>query len=92
MSETLTVTELSRKFAEYVNRVAYRGESFILTKGNRPVAELRPVTRGRKLSELSEVFASLPHLDPDDVEQFAKDIEESRNELNSIPVRDPWED
>lgn len=92
MPETLTVTEMSRKFAEYVNRVAYRGESFILTKGNKPVAEIRPLQSNAKLSDLAKMFESMPHLDPDDVEQFAKDIEDARNEMNSIPVRDPWED
>lgn len=92
MPKTLTVTEMSRKFAEYINRVAYRGESFVLTRGNKPVAEIRPPSQGRKLSDLPVVFASLPHLDPADVEQFAKDIEDARNELNSLPLHDPWED
>jgi prevent-host-death family protein len=90
MSRTLTVTEMSRKFAEYINRVAYRGESFILTKGNRPVAELRPLPQGRKLSELAKIFASLPHLDPEDAEQFAKDIDDARNSLPREDY-DPWE-
>lgn len=91
MAKTLTVTEVSRKFAEYINRVVYRGERFILTRGNKPVAELRPLPVGRKLSELPEILASAPHLDPDDVEQFANDIEDARRELDNIPGRDPWE-
>ena len=46
MSQTLTVTEVARHFAEYINRVAYRGECFVLVRGNKPIAELRPVAGG----------------------------------------------
>jgi antitoxin (DNA-binding transcriptional repressor) of toxin-antitoxin stability system len=91
MPRTLTVTEVARKFAEYINRVTYRGESFILTKGNRPVAEIRPLRQGVKGSELLEILRSGPHLDPMDVAQFAKDIDDAREELNKLGVRDPWE-
>lgn len=92
MSKTLTVTEMARSFADYINRVAYRGEHFVLTRGNKPIAELRPVKRGITGHELVEIFKNGPHLDPDDVEQFARDVEEAREELNRIGVRDPWED
>jgi prevent-host-death family protein len=91
MSQNLTVTEMSRRFAEYINRVAYRGESFVLTRGNKPVAEIRPLKKGLTGAELLKALRSGPHLDPDDVEQFAKDIEDARRELDSIGVRDPWE-
>lgn len=46
MGQTLSVTEAARHFAEYINRVAYRGESFVLVRGNKPVAELRPLPMG----------------------------------------------
>ncbi len=92
MPQTLTVTEMARRFAEYINRVAYRGERFILTKGNRPVAEVRPLPKGISYDELCDILTSGPHLDPNDVEQFAKDIDDAREDLNSLPVRDPWED
>ena len=44
MSQTLSVTEVARHFAEYINRVAYRGECFVLMRGNKPIAELRPLS------------------------------------------------
>ena len=89
VSKTLTVTELARKFAEYINRVAYRGEKFIVTRGKKPVAELRPVSSGIKMSELAAFYASLPHLSPEDAEAFAQDIEAARR---SEPIEDydPW--
>lgn len=90
MLKPLTVTEMSRRFAEYLNRVAYRGESFVLMRGNKPVAEIYPPRKRAKISDLAQFFANGPHLDPDDREQFAKDIDDARN---SVPVEDydPWE-
>lgn len=92
MPRTLTVTEMSRKFADYINRVAYRGERFVLTRGNKPIAEIRPLPVGRKLSELPEIMASLPHLTPEEAEAFGRDIDEAREAMSKIPIRDPWED
>jgi antitoxin (DNA-binding transcriptional repressor) of toxin-antitoxin stability system len=60
MSQTLSVTEVARHFAEYINRVAYRGECFVLMRGNKPIAELRPLPVGKRLAELPAVLASLP--------------------------------
>ena len=91
MPNTLTVTEMARSFAEYINRVMYRGEKFLLTRANRPVAAIVPVPRVRKLSELAEILASLPHLTPEEAEDFGRDIDEARERMNKIGVRDPWE-
>lgn len=89
MSETLSVTEVVRNFAEYVNRVAYRRESFVLVRGNRAVAEIRPLPSGRLLSELPGLIASLPRLD--DATEFAADLDAARVELLNREVRDPWQ-
>ena len=90
VAQTLTVTEVARHFAEYINRVSYRGESFVLLRGNKPVAELRPLPAGKKLSELPSLLASLPHLSPTEAEQLADDVEAARAELARAEVRDPW--
>ena len=71
MAQRPTVTEVARRFAEYIDRVSDRGESFVLTRGNKPVAELRPLPTGKKLSELPSLLASLPHLSPTEATQFA---------------------
>jgi antitoxin (DNA-binding transcriptional repressor) of toxin-antitoxin stability system len=89
MSEALSVTEAARHFADYVNRVMYRRESFVLTRGNKPVAELRPLPTGRRLGDLPSLIAGLPHLDPDD--DFGADIDSARAELCEKGLRDPWE-
>ena len=90
MPPTLTVTELSRKLTEYINRVLYRGERFVLTRGNKPVAEIRPIRSAPKLSELPAIYASMRHLSREDAEDFAKDIEAARNS-ELMEDYDPWE-
>lgn len=87
----LSVTELVRGFSDYVNRVAYRGERFILLKGRKPVAELRPVVVGRSLGELDALLRSLPALSAGEAADFAADIEAARADLPVEVLRDPWQ-
>jgi len=87
---TLTVTEAVRHFSDYVSRVAYRHESFVLCKGKRPVAELRPLPTGRRLGDLPGILRSLPRLSKTDASAFAADIEAARDALAADDLRDPW--
>lgn len=86
----LTVTEVVRHFSEYISRVAYRRESFVLRKGNRPVAELRPLPSGRRLGDLPSILRSVPHLSDSEVTAFAKDVDGARANLPDRNLRDPW--
>jgi len=88
MGEALTVTEVVRHFADYVNRVAYRRESFVLVRGSKPVAELRPLPAGRRLGDLPGLLATLPRLD--DAGEFGADLDAAREELSRGELVDPW--
>ena len=90
VSQTLTVTELVRNFADYVNRVAYRGERFRLTRGGKPVAELGPVAAGRSLTQLPDLVAGLPPLSEKEAESFRRDLEQARIELADVAMQDRW--
>jgi antitoxin (DNA-binding transcriptional repressor) of toxin-antitoxin stability system len=91
MKNRASVTEVSRNFADFVNRVAYRGEEFVLVRGKKPVAELRPVPQGRKLGDLHDLLKSLPGLGAEEAEGFARDIAASREEMDAHEeLRDPW--
>ena len=87
----LTVTDVARNFSDYINRVLFRRERFVLLRGNRPVAELRPVNIGVPLADLPALFASFPHLDPDDAAAFEADLESGRAVLDTLPIHDPWQ-
>ena len=87
---SITVTEAVRNFSEYINRIAYRGEHFVLVKGKKAVAELGPVPSGRSLGELPDVLASLPALPPEEAKAFGEDISRSKEASAEDELRDPW--
>jgi antitoxin (DNA-binding transcriptional repressor) of toxin-antitoxin stability system len=85
----VTVTQLARNLADYMNRVAYQGERFTVVRGNREIAEIGPPPRGRPLSELESVLNGLPRLTESEIRSFAADLEEARRAMDSGPG-DPW--
>jgi antitoxin (DNA-binding transcriptional repressor) of toxin-antitoxin stability system len=91
MINTVSVTEVFRNFSDYLNRVAYRGERFLLIRGGKPVAELAPVPRGGRLGDLPVLLASLPRLAPTEAGAFEDDLDRAREELSRRPPRDPWD-
>ena len=54
MQNNITATELARSLSDILNRVRYRGESFIIERAGEPVAALIPPgpTRGCTLDDL----------------------------------------
>lgn len=90
-SIALSVTDVARNFSEYINRVAYKGDRFVLLKSGREVAELKPVPKGRRLSELAAFLRKSARLTADEAESFEKDIETARAEMNQAEVRNPWD-
>ena len=89
-AKALTVTEAVRHFSDYVSRVAYRHESFVLFKGKKPVAELRPLPSGRRLGDLPAILRSLPHLPKSEAVAFADDVEAARDALATKGLTNPW--
>ncbi len=90
-SIALSVTDVARHFSEYINRVTYKGDRFVLVKGGKEVAELKPVPKGRRLSELAALLKTSARLTPDEAESFEKDVESARVEMNEAEVRNPWD-
>lgn len=87
----VSVTEMARHFSDYLNRVSYAGESFLLVRGKKVLAELHPAPRGRRMGDLPALFKALPRMEPEDVRDFSRDVEAAKKRLNRRPVRDPWE-
>lgn len=90
MKITASVTDVIRNFSEYINRVAYRGERFVLVRGGRPVAELSPVPAGNRLGDLPSLLDSLPRLTQDEARAFGEEIDRARTELGGHGLDDPW--
>ena len=79
----MTATEASRRFSDLLDAIE-AGESVTVTRGNKPVAEIRPVQpktgRGLRVG-----LAGIPA--PDD--EFAATIAEATG-LVTEEVPDPW--
>jgi len=85
----VTITHLARNLADLVNRVAYRGERFTVVRGNRPVAELIPAPRGRRLGDLPGILGGLPRLGAAEAEALGADLDAARAALEP-PQGDAW--
>lgn len=90
MPKKLTATEASRNFSDVLARVHHRGESFLLTRHGRVIAQLVPPepTKVVRLGQLAQVLDELPRLDPKDVARFERDVDAGRALLKE--PRDPW--
>lgn len=89
MTTTVSITEFARNLSEYVNRVVYRGERYVLLRGKHPVAEVGPVAEGQRLGDLVAVIASAPQLTPDEAAAFSADLDAARAEFGALPA-DQW--
>ena len=87
----VSVTEVARNFAEYLDRVAHGGEDFTLVRRGRPIAHLSPVPRGARLADLPDLLERIPRLAPAEAESFGRDLDEAREELSARPLEDRWE-
>jgi antitoxin (DNA-binding transcriptional repressor) of toxin-antitoxin stability system len=76
---TRSVAEVACNFTEYVDRVEGRGESFVLMRDNRAVAELGPVRSAMRLGDLPDLLASLPRLTPEEASAFDHDLAAARH-------------
>jgi len=82
--KTITVTEAARNFSDFVNRVHYRSEGAILTKGGRPMVKVVPAREAKTGEELAGLWPSLPHLTPAEADDLGRDLEAARANLPGV--------
>lgn len=80
---TISATEASRRFSDLLDAIE-AGDTVTVTRGNRPIAEIRPTSRrtGRDLR------AALAEIAPPD-DRFAADIADAIGNLTAEGT-DPW--
>jgi prevent-host-death family protein len=89
LDKELSTTEAARNLEEYLDQVS-QGDSILLTRDGKPIAEIRPVASDRRLGELPSLLASLPRLSPSEAKLLASDLEEIRASLFQPEARNPW--
>lgn len=87
-TQKISATRAARSFAEILNRVKYRGETFIVERNHEPVCRIEPVRRGRPLTtdNFGEFWKSLPRPDA----KFAGDLEVIHSMFRDLPAP-AWE-
>jgi antitoxin (DNA-binding transcriptional repressor) of toxin-antitoxin stability system len=87
-TQRISAANAARSFSEILNRVKYRGESFIVERNREPICRIEPVRRRKTLTtdSFAAFWKSLPR--PDD--KFADDLEEIHNMFRELP-RSAWE-
>jgi prevent-host-death family protein len=77
MSRTIAQRELRNQNAQILAAVE-AGARFVVTRNGRPIAELRPLTRGRRQfvskAEIAAMAAQGPHID---AAAFRRDLEDA---------------
>ena len=73
METVITATELARSLSDILNRVRYKGETFVIQRKGEPIATLMPIAPmpGVTLGELAEALGKLTMPG----EGFADDLE-----------------
>jgi antitoxin (DNA-binding transcriptional repressor) of toxin-antitoxin stability system len=86
----ISLTDASRHFSEYVNRVTYAGERFSLVRGGKAVAELGPPPPRRTVGDLLALLKALPALPAGEARQFRADLARARRQAGREEAS-PWE-
>jgi antitoxin (DNA-binding transcriptional repressor) of toxin-antitoxin stability system len=91
MIKTISATDAVRTFSEVLNAIKYKGESFTILRGGKPVAMIGPADHPvdvRTLKELRSYLHTLPAME--DREVFASDLEEMIRSQPALPETSSW--
>jgi len=77
MESHITATQAARSFSDILNRVRYRGETFLVERGGEPVCRISPAEAPKRstLGDLVRLLRALPVPDVgymDSVEQISR--------------------
>ncbi|HMP71921.1 MAG TPA: type II toxin-antitoxin system Phd/YefM family antitoxin [Kiritimatiellia bacterium] len=86
MKTVVSATDAARHLGDYLARVRFKHEHFVLTKNDKPVAELSPAigSGAATWGELCRAVKGFP-LDP----AFADDLETVNR--SDAPLPNPWD-
>jgi len=92
MEKIVSATEAVRKFSEILNSIRYRGESYTIVRGGKPIASISPVEtsyRKRVLGDLKEIVKDIPRLGAD-ADRFGRDLGDVMKRQPPMPKEDKW--
>ena len=82
----ISATEASKRFADLLDAVEHRGETYTVVRRGRAVATIMPARRGTG-ADLRRILSDVP---PDDA--WTDDLRDIRRFAGEATVSDPWTD
>jgi antitoxin (DNA-binding transcriptional repressor) of toxin-antitoxin stability system len=93
MEKHISATRVVRDFSEVLNTIKFKGVHYIIERGGKPVASMKPINEEkdfRTLGELKVLLKRLPRLG-EEFDAFAADLENIYKDQPVVPVGDLWE-
>jgi hypothetical protein len=93
MEKRISATRAVRDFSEVLNTIKFKGVRYIIERGGKPIATMKPIDEKlgpMTLEDLKTLLNKLPRLD-DELDAFASDLEEISRNLPLTPTGDLWE-
>ncbi len=93
MEKRISATRAVRDFSEVLNTIKFKRIHYIIERGGKPVASMKPIdeeTDFRTLGELKALLKKLPRLD-EELNAFAEDLADIRKDQPPLAVGDLWE-
>jgi antitoxin (DNA-binding transcriptional repressor) of toxin-antitoxin stability system len=93
MEKRISATRAVRDFSEVLNTVKFKGVHYIIERGGKPVATMKPIdekTDFKTLGELKALLKKLPRLD-EELDSFASDLKDISKDQPIMAMGDLWE-
>ena len=93
MEKRITATRAVRDFSEILNTIKFKGVHYVIERGGKPIASMKPIdekTDVKTLGELRALLKNLPRLD-EELDSFAADLEDIRKDQPIMTMGDLWE-
>jgi len=93
MEKRISATRAVRDFSEVLNTIKFKGVHYIIERGGKAVASMKPIDEKadfKTLGELKGLLKKLPRLD-EELDAFAADLEDIRKDQPPVVMGDLWE-
>lgn len=93
MEKRISATQAVRDFSEVLNAIKFKGVHYIVERGGKPIAFMRPVaerTDPMTLDSLKVLLKKLPKLG-EELDAFSKDLEVISRNQPLMSTEDLWE-
>jgi hypothetical protein len=93
MEKRISATRAVRDFSDVLNTIKFKGVHYIIERGGKPVASMKPIdekTDFKTLGELDVLLRKLPRLD-EELDAFAADLKNMWKDQPLVPMGDVWE-